>query len=237
MGQTVIVLPSLENHYPKKMEGRYKSLEIKQKSSNSPVFYVYLNRPSRGNALSLDFFVEFPEALSSLDQNPNVAVIILAGAGPHFCSGIDLQTLNSLSKDTVSKDAGRNGEKLRREIKFLQRSITAIEDCRKPVIAIVHGACVGGGVDIVTACDIRYCTQNAYFSVKEVDLAITADLGSLQRLPSIIGFGNAMELSLTARRLSGLEAKQLGLVTQVFDSMEAMEDGVAAIAEGNVVFS
>lgn len=219
------------------MEGRYKSLEIKQKSPNSPVFYVYLNRPSRGNALSLDFFVEFPEALSSLDQNPNVAVIILAGAGPHFCSGIDLQTLNSLSKDTVSKDAGRTGEKLRREIKFLQRSITAIEDCRKPVIAIVHGACVGGGVDIVTACDIRYCTQNAYFSVKEVDLAITADLGSLQRLPSIIGFGNAMELSLTARRLSGLEAKQLGLVTQVFDSMEAMEDGVAAIAEGNVVFS
>lgn len=237
MGQTVIVLPSLENHYPKKMEGRYKSLEIKQKSPNSPVFYVYLNRPSRGNALSLDFFVEFPEALSSLDQNPNVAVIILAGAGPHFCSGIDLQTLNSLSKDTVSKDAGRTGEKLRREIKFLQRSITAIEDCRKPVIAIVHGACVGGGVDIVTACDIRYCTQNAYFSVKEVDLAITADLGSLQRLPSIIGFGNAMELSLTARRLSGLEAKQLGLVTQVFDSMEAMGDGVAAIAEGNVVFS
>ncbi|KAL2543396.1 delta-3 [Abeliophyllum distichum] len=214
------------------MEGKYKSIEIKRKSPNSRVFYVYLNRPSRGNALSPDFFVEFPEALSSLDQNPKVAVIILAGAGPHFCSGIDLQTLKSQSKGTVSNDSGRTGEKLRREIKVMQRSITAIEDCRKPVIAVVHGACVGGGVDIVTACDIRYCTESAFFCVKEVDLAIAADLGSLQRLPAIVGFGNAMELSLTARRFSGLEAKELGLVTKVFDSKEAMEDGVAAIAEG-----
>ncbi|KAI3452556.1 hypothetical protein Pfo_009220 [Paulownia fortunei] len=214
------------------MEENYQSLRIKQKSPDSRVFYLFINRPSRGNALSHDFFTEFPAALSSLDRNPEASVIILSGAGNHFCTGIDLLTLNSLSQDTRSADTGRTGEKLRREIKFLQRAVTAIEECRKPVIAAVHGACVGGGVDIITACDVRYSTENAFFSVKEVDLAITADLGTLQRLPGIVGFGNAMELALTARRFSGLEAKELGLVTRLFSNKEALEKGVEEIAEG-----
>lgn len=217
------------------MEENYKSLRIKQNSLDSRVFNMFINRPSRGNALSHDFFTEFPDALSSLDQKPEVGVIILSGAGNHFCSGIDLQLLNSSSQDTRSADTGRTGEKLRRQIKFFQRAVTAIEECRKPVIAAVHGACIGGGVDLITACDLRYSTENAYFSVKEVDLAITADLGTLQRLPSIVGFGNAMELALTARRFSGLEAKELGLVTRVFSNKEALEKGVAQIAEGNFV--
>ncbi|KAK6116613.1 hypothetical protein DH2020_049719 [Rehmannia glutinosa] len=214
------------------MEENYKSLKIEQKSPDSRVFYLFINRPSRGNALSHDFFTEFPVALSSLDQNPEVGVIIISGSGNHFCSGIDLQTLNSVSQDTRSADSGRAGEKLRRGIKFSQQAVTAIEECRKPVIAAIHGACVGGGVDIITACDLRYSTENAFFSVKEVDLAITADLGSLQRLPGIVGFGNAMELALTARRFSGLEAKELGLVTRLFSNKEALEKGVAEIAEG-----
>ncbi|PIM98804.1 Enoyl-CoA isomerase [Handroanthus impetiginosus] len=213
------------------MEESYKSLEIKQRSRDSRVFYLLTNNPSRGNALSRDFFTEFPAALSSLDRNPEAGVIILSGAGNHFCSGIDLQTLNSLSQQTRSADTGRTVEKLRREIKFLQRAVTAIEECRKPVIAAVHGACIGGGIDIITACDMRYSTENALFSVKEVDLAITADLGTLQRLPGIVGFGNAMELALTARTFSGLEAKELGLVTRVFSNKEALEKGVAEIAE------
>ncbi|KAL0291719.1 UNVERIFIED_CONTAM: Delta(3,5)-Delta(2,4)-dienoyl-CoA isomerase, peroxisomal [Sesamum radiatum] len=213
------------------MEENYKSLKIRQKSPDSRVFYLFIDRASRGNSLSRDFFTEFPAALSSLDLNPEAGVIILSGVGNHFCTGIDLQLLNSLSQETRAADTGHTGEKLRREIKFLQRAVTAIEECRKPVIAAVHGACLGGGVDIITACDVRYSTENAFFSVKEVDLAITADLGSLQRLPGIIGFGNAMELALTARRFSGLEAKDLGLVTRVFSTKEALEKGVAEIAE------
>ncbi|MFS7972703.1 putative enoyl-CoA hydratase/isomerase, ClpP/crotonase-like domain superfamily [Helianthus anomalus] len=98
----------------------------------------------------------------------------------------------------------------------MQDSITSIEKCRKSVIACVHGACIGVGVDIVSACDVWYCTEDAFFSVKQVDLAITADLGSLQRLPGIVGLGNAMELALTARRFLGMEAKELGLVSKVF---------------------
>ncbi|KAK4486051.1 hypothetical protein RD792_008714 [Penstemon davidsonii] len=211
---------------------QYKSLQVKQKSPGSGVYYLHLNRPTRGNALSLDFFTEFPAALSSLDRNPNAAVVILSGAGNHFCSGIDLQVISNVqSVEKQSTDSARTGEWLRRNIKFLQRAVTAIEEFRKPVIAAVHGACVGAGVDLITACDIRYCTESAFFVVKEVDLGITADLGSLQRLPGIVGFGNAMELALTGRRFSGSEAKELGLVSRVFSNKESLEEGVAQIAE------
>ncbi|XP_057811209.1 delta(3,5)-Delta(2,4)-dienoyl-CoA isomerase, peroxisomal [Salvia miltiorrhiza] len=210
----------------------YKTLQINRKSPNSRVFHLLINRPSRGNALSADFFTEFPHALSSLDRNPEVAVIVLSGAGKHFCTGIDLHLLNSTTMDTGSADEGRTREKLRRQIKSMQRAVTAVEECRKPVIAAVHGACIGGGVDIITACDLRYCTEEAEFSVKEVDLAITADLGTLQRLPGIVGFANAMELALTARHFSGSEAKSLGLVSQVFGDRAAMDKGVAQVAEG-----
>ncbi|KAL3368713.1 hypothetical protein AABB24_009510 [Solanum stoloniferum] len=209
----------------------YKSLKIIQKSPNSLVYYLYLNRATHLNALSRDFFTEFPKAISSLDQNPNVAVIILAGSGKHFCSGIDLQTLGDIFKESDYVDCGRKVERLRRHIKFLQEAITALECCRKPVIAAVHGACIGGAIDIITACDIRYCSSDAFFSVKEVDLAITADLGTLQRLPSIVGFGNAMELALTGRRFTGSEAKDLGLVSKLFTSKEALEEGVKVVAE------
>ncbi|KAJ4711463.1 Delta(3,5)-Delta(2,4)-dienoyl-CoA isomerase [Melia azedarach] len=209
-----------------------KTLKLVEKTPNSRVIYVYLNRPSQRNALSGDFFVEFPNTLSSLDQNPDVNVIVLAGSGEHFCSGIDLKTLSSVTDHTTSADRGRSSERLRRHIKFLQDAITAIERCRKPVIACIHGACIGGGVDIVTACDIRFCTKDTFFSVKEVDLAITADLGTLQRLPAIVGFGNAMELALTGRRFSGSEAKELGLVSRVFGSKEELDDSVRTIAEG-----
>ncbi|XP_057485124.1 delta(3,5)-Delta(2,4)-dienoyl-CoA isomerase, peroxisomal [Actinidia eriantha] len=209
----------------------YRSIEIVHKIPNSPVFNLYLNRPSVRNALSGDFFAEFPKALASLDQNPNVSVIILSGAGDHFCSGIDLKTLTSISGGAQSADRGRTGERLRREIKAMQDAITAVEKCRKPVIAAIQGACIGGGIDIITACDLRYCTEDSFFSVKEVDLAITADLGTLQRLPTIVGYGNAMELALTGRRFSGSEAKSLGLVSKVFSSKDAMDEGVQAVAE------
>ncbi|VVB02913.1 unnamed protein product [Arabis nemorensis] len=210
----------------------YKTLEIVRKNTDSSVFHLNLNRPSQFNALSLDFFVEFPIALSSLDQNQDVAVIVLSGAGKHFCSGIDLSSLSSISERSASGDRGRSSERLRRTIKSMQAAITAIEQCRKPVIAAIHGACIGGAVDLVTACDMRYCSEDAFFAIKEVDLAIVADLGTLQRLPSIVGHANAMELALTARRFSAREAKDLGLVSRVFGSNSELDKGVNTIAEG-----
>ncbi|KAL3337441.1 hypothetical protein AABB24_029876 [Solanum stoloniferum] len=209
----------------------YKSLKLIQKSPNSLVYYLYLNRPTHLNALSRDFFTEFPKAISSLDQNPNVAVIILAGSGKHFCSGVDFHTLADVFKETHAADCARSVERLRRHIKFMQEAITALECCRKPMIATVHGACIGGAIDLITACDIRYCSSDAFFSIKEVDLAMTADLGILQRLPSIVGSGNAMELALTGRRFTGSEAKDLCLVSNVFTSKEALEETVKVVAD------
>ncbi|KAG5605314.1 hypothetical protein H5410_026806 [Solanum commersonii] len=113
----------------------------------------------------------------------------------------------------------------------MQEAITALECCRKPVIAAVHGACIGGAIDLITACDIRYCSSDAFFSIKEVDLAMTTDLGILQRLPSNVGSGNAMELALTGRRFTGSEAKDLCLVSKVFTSKEALEEGVKIVAD------
>ncbi|KAL8160060.1 hypothetical protein V2J09_001597 [Rumex salicifolius] len=210
----------------------FNTLKIVRIQPNSSVFHLYLNRPSRRNALSLEFFSEFPKALSLLDSNPDVAVIVLAGQGNGFCSGIDLDALGSISKKLESVERGRAGEQFRRDIKHMQAAITAIEQCRKPVIAAVHGACIGGAIDIISACDIRYCSEDAFFSVKEVDLAITADLGTLQRLPVIVGYGNAMELALTGRRFSALEANQLGLVSRVFPSKESLDSAVSQIAQG-----
>uniref|UniRef100_A0A2P2IM15 Uncharacterized protein MANES_12G006600 n=1 Tax=Rhizophora mucronata TaxID=61149 RepID=A0A2P2IM15_RHIMU len=211
---------------------KYQTLEVVRKSPTSRVFHLYLNRPSQRNALTRDFFTEFPAALASLDHNPDASVIVLSAAGDHFCAGIDLKTLSLAADPSHSRDRARASESLRRDIKFLQDAITAIERCRKPVIASVHGACIGGGVDIVTACDIRFCSKDAFFSVKEVDLGLTADLGSLQRLPGIVGFGNAMELALTGRRFSGHDALDLGLVSRVFGSKDELDDGVSSVADG-----
>ncbi|XP_022979902.1 delta(3,5)-Delta(2,4)-dienoyl-CoA isomerase, peroxisomal [Cucurbita maxima] len=209
----------------------YKSIKIERQNPNSGVFHLRLHRPSHYNTLTTELFGELRRALSSLDQNPDVRVIILSGSGKHFCAGIDLKSTASNFENLLSSERGRAGERLRREVKAMQDSITAIEECRKPVIACIHGGCIGGGVDMATACDLRYCTAEAVFSVKEVNLAITADLGTLQRLPGIVGFGKAVELALTGREFSGLEAKELGLVSATFASKMELENGVIKIAE------
>ncbi|GJN16885.1 hypothetical protein PR202_gb03910 [Eleusine coracana subsp. coracana] len=153
-------------------------------------------------------------------------------AGPHFCAGIELGALgNPLDTSSKVADPAAAAEGLRRAILDLQAAPTAIERCRKPVIAAVHGACVGGGVEIVAACDIRYCSKDATFVLKEVDMAIVADLGALQRLPRIIGYGNTAELVLTGRTITAVEAKEMGLVSRVFNSKQELDAGVAKIAK------
>eukprot|EP00878_Enallax_costatus_P028118 GHUV01030332.1.p1 GENE.GHUV01030332.1~~GHUV01030332.1.p1 ORF type:complete len:156 (+),score=46.16 GHUV01030332.1:763-1230(+) len=122
-------------------------------------------------------------------------------------------------------------EKFRHDILAMQEAFSVLEQCRFPVIAAVQGACVGAGVDLVTAADLRFCSRDAYFCVKEVDLAITADLGTLQRLPAIIGHGAAAELALTARNVPGPEAASLGLVSRCYDSPSDMMTGVTAMAQ------
>ncbi|KAJ7537219.1 hypothetical protein O6H91_12G103400 [Diphasiastrum complanatum] len=211
---------------------RWRSLRIvlpdAMASESGGVAYLFLHRPSRSNALNPDIFQELPLAIAALDSNPNVRVIVLQGSGKHFCAGIDLDTL--ANADHVSNAIGRHKEQFARSVKQMQAAFTAFEECRKPVIAAIHGACLGAGVDMITACDLRYCTKEALFSVKEVDLAITADLGTLQRLPGIVGYGHAIDLALTGRTFNGSEAKTIGLVQEVFASKQELDDKVGILA-------
>ena len=198
--------------------------------STCGVAYLTLNRPHRSNAINATMFTELPLAVQYLDECPDVNVILLQAAGNNFCAGIDLDSLTALT-DGPHTCEGRRRELFRRQIKVMQDSISSLERCRKPVIAAIQGACIGGGIDIITACDLRYCTESAYFAVKEVDLAITADLGTLQRLPGLVGDGVARELALTGRDFNGVEAKALKLVSAAYPTLEALLMSADAIAK------
>ncbi|KAJ0971213.1 hypothetical protein J5N97_019172 [Dioscorea zingiberensis] len=208
----------------------FQTLEIVQKDPAVPVWFIYLNRPAQRNALSVPFFSELPRAIALLDRLPSARAIVLSARGPHFCSGIDLSSLQSITASS-NADPAAAAEELRRRILELQSAISALERCRKPVVAAIQGACVGGGVDLVAACDLRCCEDKAYFVVKEVDLGLVADLGTLQRLPTIVGFGNAMDLALTGRKVGAREAKAMGLVSRVFSGPAEMDEAVFALAK------
>jgi enoyl-CoA hydratase len=164
------------------------------------------------------------------DETDAIRVVVLRGAGKHFTAGIDLAMLEGLAARLRDEDGARSREKLRRVILDLQDTLTSIERCRKPVIAAVHGVCYGGGIDLVTACDLRYCSADAKFSVKEIDVGMTADVGTLQRLPRLVGEGMARELAYTGRVVDGAEAKAIGLVNRCFETPEALAEGAMAIA-------
>lgn len=192
---------------------------------------VSFNRPKKANSLHMDAWEEMQQIFESLHENPEVRVIVLSGEGNHFCAGIDLETLMSLQKFNEISCEGRKREALRKFIFKLQDSITAIEKCRKPVLAAIHGACVGGGVDITAACDMRYCVEKTHFSIKEIDLGLVADIGTLQRLPKILQPGIVAELAYTGRKVSGAEATKIGLTNQTFATVEEMKTEVYAIAK------
>ncbi|MEM7658689.1 MAG: crotonase/enoyl-CoA hydratase family protein [Bacteroidota bacterium] len=195
------------------------------------VAHVRMNRPDKANALNETSWDELKAIFEHLDDNPEVRAIVLSGEGKHFCSGIDLAMLMNLNQFNGIKEEGRKREYLRRHILYLQDTVSAIERCRKPVLAAIHRACVGGAVDIISACDMRYCTEDAYFSIKEIDMGMVADLGTLQRLPKVMPDGLARELAYTGRKLGAEEAKSCGLVNQVYYDQPTMLDGVKGIAK------
>ncbi len=192
---------------------------------------VSLNRPDKANAMNLAVWHDLRRAFRWVDETPEARVAILEGEGRHFTAGIDLQMMMGLLPAVRSKCDGRTRENLRRLILDLQDTLTSLERCRKPVLAAVHGACVGGGVDLVCCADMRYCAADAYFVVKEIDIGMTADVGTLQRLPKLIGDGMVRELAYTGRKLEAAEARTVGLVNRVFDTREALRDGVRELAQ------
>lgn len=197
---------------------------------DSRIAVVELARADKANAFDLLMWHELRDAMRWIDSTPEARVAILRGAGEHFSAGIDLSVLAGLRSEIADKCAARANEKLRRLIIDLQDVVGAIERCRKPVIAAIHGACVGGGVDIVTACDIRHCSADALFSVKEVDVGMTADLGTLQRLPRLVGEGMARELAYSGRQVKGDEAALIGLVSRCYQTPAELLAGVSELA-------
>jgi enoyl-CoA hydratase len=192
---------------------------------------IALNRPDKANAINAAMWQEIRLAMQWVDQTPAARVAIISGVGNHFCAGIDLAMMMALGKQIEAPCDARTRENLRQVILDLQDTLTSIERCRKPVIAAIHGACIGGGVDLISCCDMRYASSDAHFSIKEVDIGMTADVGTLQRLPKIINPAVVRELAFTGRTVLAAEAERIGLVNQQFASPEALSEGVNAIAQ------
>ncbi len=191
---------------------------------------VNFNRPEKLNAINFEGWKALEAAFNQLDDDDNVRVVILTGGeSKHFCAGIDLELLMAINQETI-KCQGRKNEKLRNTILKLQAPINAIENCSKPVIAAIDGGCIGAGIDIISACDLRFSTENAFFTIKEIDMGMVADLGTLQRLPKIIGQGIAREMAFTGRNVDGYEAEKIGLVNKVLPTKMDLIEHVSATA-------
>jgi enoyl-CoA hydratase len=201
------------------MAETYESVTIETKDH---VAQVTLIGPGKGNAMGPAFWSEMPEAFAALDADRDVRAIVITGSGKNFSYGLDLLAMGGSFTPLLAGDAlARPRADFHAEVKRMQSAITAVADCRTPTIASVHGWCVGGGVDLISAVDIRYASADARFSVREVKLAIVADVGSLARLPLILNDGHLRELALTGRDIDAARAEKIGLVNDVFDDADA----------------
>ncbi len=191
---------------------------------------VSINRVDKANSINNVGWNELKEIFFTLSVEPTVRVIIIKGEGKHFCAGMDLGALMEISQSYQGSCEARKREKFSQDLQRLQDSITAVADCSKPVIAAVHGACVGAGVDLISACDMIYCTTDAYFCIKEVDMGLVADMGTLQRLPKKIAPGIVAELAYTGRKMMGDEAMRVGLCNDALENQEELYKKARSIA-------
>jgi enoyl-CoA hydratase len=197
------------------------------------VGHIRLNRPEQLNSMVREFWDELPEIVRTLDARGDVRAIVLSSTGRHFCAGMDLGVFTSGDTAITPGDAdemGRVRARLRQTALMLQESFTVFEKVRMPVLAAIQGGCIGGAVDMVTAADMRYASADAFFVIQEINIGMTADVGTLQRLPKIIPDGVARELAYTGRRMSAQRALEVGLVNQIFPTHEELVSGVLEIA-------
>ena len=197
---------------------------------NANIAHVKINRPEKVNAMNAAFWTEIIDIFQRIDENDAVRAVVLSGAGKHFSAGIDLMLLASVANE-MGKDVGRNARLLRRKILQMQASFNAVDRCRKPVLAAIQGYCLGGAIDLIAACDMRYAAEDAQFAIKEIDMGMAADVGTLQRLPRIIGDGMLRELAYTGRMVGADEARSIGLVNRVYSDHATLLEGVMAIAQ------
>jgi enoyl-CoA hydratase len=192
---------------------------------------VSLLGPGKGNAMGPAFWSELPEVFAALDADPQVRAIVLTGSGQHFSYGLDLPAMSGELAGVLGSDASAKPRvDFHQMVLRMQKATNAVADCRTPTIASVHGWCIGGGVDLISAVDIRYASADAKFSVREAKLAIVADMGSLARLPQIISDGHLRELALTGKDIDAARAEKIGLVNDVYSDPEASLSAAHATA-------
>ena len=194
------------------------------------VAHIVMSRPGKRNSMIPAFWRELPEIVADIDGNAKARAIVLSSTGPHFSSGMDLASFGGSTVGAARAARIRHGASFYDGALHLQKAFSVLEECRIPVLAAVQGGCIGGGVDMVTACDMRYATQDAYFTIFEINIGMTADVGTFPRLVKLIPEGIVRELAYTGRRMSAGEAKEVGLVNRVFKDFDAMLDGVFAVA-------
>lgn len=192
---------------------------------------IVFNRPDKANAMVLPFWQEMVDVFAEIEDRPEIRAVVISSTGKHFTGGLDLAAFAGIAGEMLQGDRGRVGEQMRRTVAEMQETFAVIDRCRVPVLAAVQGGCIGGGVDLISACDMRYCTQDAWFCIQEINIGMTADVGTLQRLPHLMPSGLVRELAYTGRRLPAEEAFRAGLVNTVFDSQDAMLAAVLEIAK------
>ena len=208
----------------------YSCFDVKIKDH---ICSLVLNRPNELNTMTRDFWVELSDALEEINRDSEVRVVILSSTGKHFCAGMDLSAFSNGVDDIPDDkkpDHARVGEVLYRTAKELQGYISKLEEIRVPVIAAVHGGVIGGALDLITACDMRFASKDAFFCIQEINIGMAADVGTLQRLPKIIPDSKMREMAYTGRRMLADEAKDSGLVGEIYETQDEMLHAVHKLA-------
>lgn len=210
------------------LKSEFASLRVERSGA---VVEVVLTGPAKGNALGPDLWRDLPVVFQSLDRDESVRAVILRGAGAHFSYGLDLAGMaEELGPHFMGDNRAAERTQLLDLIRRMQGAASSLAHCRKPVIAAIHGWCIGGAIDLITACDVRVCSSEARFSVREVRVAIVADIGTLQRLPRIVGEGHARQLALTGEDFDAARALRIGLVNDVLESPEMLLEHARGLA-------
>ena len=195
------------------------------------IAHIILNRPEKRNAMIAEFWAELPEIIRDIDENAKARVIVISSTGPVFCAGIDIGMFQNDIGGTQDKNHPQYGAGFYLHVKYLQDALSALEQCRIPVLSAVQGGCYGAGVDMITACDMRYGTQDSFITIYEINVGMTADVGTFPRILNHMSEGVVRELAYTGRNMPADECKARGLFNEVYADQNAMLEAVMDIAK------
>ena len=199
---------------------------------NNSIAHIRFNRPEKRNSMNEDFWTMFPKEVEDLDDSGEIRALIVSSTGPHFSAGIDLSMFkDDIVENETDNEMGRSRGYFLQQLRFLQNAVSCLEAARFPVVTAVQGGCIGGGIDLITAADIRICTKDAFFLIEEINVGLAADIGTIQRLPKIIPAGIAREWTMLGEKVSADRAKEVGLVSSLHDNHEEMMKNAFEIAE------